>query len=74
MEPTAAAKDLYNELVRFGWLVSVGIGGKDSTGFPILVVYATDLSKARQQTPPEWHGFSVRLKRMGRVRPATRVG
>jgi hypothetical protein len=72
MSPTSAAKDLYDELHRYGWLVSVGVGAIDHTGQPVLLVYATNIAQARSKIPSSWRGFQVTLKRMGKVRPARR--
>lgn len=72
MTANEAAESLYDELSRFRWLVSVGIGNPD--GRETLYVYVTTIRHPELEVLRNgYRGFPVIVTQSGAVRPAAGV-
>jgi hypothetical protein len=64
-----AAFQLGKRLDAKPWFWNVGISEEE--GHPVLIVYLKDnASAAAKIVPKEWQGMTVRMKRIGKLRPA----
>ena len=72
VELRSAALSLHRELLGRPWLASVGM--TDENGVPALVLYLSRRvpGNVQRELPATWQNFPVRVKEIGRVRPAPR--